>query len=208
MAHVRDGLIWAVIAAVVATAVYVAARSPLLEWREPVYVAAGLAGVIGLAVLVFQPLLAGGLLPGLDVRRGRQVHRVAGAALVLSVVVHVAGLWITSPPDVIDALTFTSATAFSAWGVIAMWGVFGAAVLAVLRRQLSARVWRLGHSALVALVVVATVVHAVLIDGTMGQVSKVALCALALGATGWVLIRLRVWRLLPGVGRRRSSGVR
>ena len=33
--------------------------------------------------------------------------------MAVAVVIHVAGLWITSPPDMIDALLFTSPTPFS-----------------------------------------------------------------------------------------------
>ncbi|MEY8837978.1 ferric reductase-like transmembrane domain-containing protein [Cribrihabitans sp. XS_ASV171] len=188
--------IWLGVAGAVLVPLGIAAGSPLLQWRQPVYVVAGFAGIAGLALLLIQPLLAGGYLPGLPVRRGRLVHRAAGAMLVLAVIVHVAGLWITSPPDMIDALTFTSPTPFSAWGVIAMWGVFAAAALALLRPRLRARVWRIGHSAAVTLVVVTTVVHAVLIEGTMGTVSKLALCLLVVAALLRVLADLRVWRLL------------
>ena len=188
-------LIWGALVLAVALPLGIAATSPLLEWRQPVYIASGLAGVIGLACLLLQPLLAGGLLPGLGMRRGRFVHRFIGTGLLVAVLVHVGGLWITSPPDVVDALTFTSATPFSAWGVIAMWATFAAALVAALRPRLSPRRFRLGHTALVAVVVVTTIVHAVLIDGTMGTVSKWMLCALALAATAKVLLDLRIWRL-------------
>ena len=103
-----------------------------------------------------------------------------GPALVLAVVVHVAALWLTSPPDVVDALLFRSPTPFSAWGVVAMWAVFATALLAALRGRLRLRlvVWRLCHIALAVMIVVGSVVHAMLIDGTMEIVSKVALSAL------------------------------
>ncbi len=90
-----------------------------------------------MALLLVQPLLAGGLLPGLRAQLGRRVHGWIGGLLVASVVVHVGGLWITSPPDVIDALLFASPTPFSVWGVIAMWAIFAAALLATLRRRLA-----------------------------------------------------------------------
>jgi hypothetical protein len=41
-----------------------------------------------------------------------------------------------------------------------------------------------------------SVVHAMLIEGTMGAWSKAALCALAIAATVKVLIDLRCWTLL------------
>jgi hypothetical protein len=121
---------------------------------------------------------------------------VVGGALVGAVTLHVVGLWITSPPDVMDALLFTSPTPFSYWGVIAMWAAFAAGFLAVFRGRLRPRVWRICHTALVAMVVLASVVHAMLIQGTMGVVSKAALCALAVGATAKVMADLRIWRLL------------
>ncbi|PWJ22276.1 ferric reductase-like transmembrane domain-containing protein [Jannaschia seohaensis] len=164
--------------------------SPLLAWREPVYIVAGFAGVVALGLLLVQPLLVGGHLPG---PRGRVAHRWVGAGLVAAIVVHVAGLWITSPPDVIDALTFTSPTPFSGWGVVAMWAAFGAAGLAAIRRRMRPRLWRPAHSALVAVVVIGTVVHALLIQGTMGTVSKAVLCACVLAAAGAVMSRLRAW---------------
>ena len=198
MPSFRAILIWGAFGLAITVPLAVAATSPLLAWRQPVYIASGLAGVLAMALLLVQPLLAGGYLPGLPMRRGRQVHRWIGVTLVTAVVAHVAGLWVTSPPDVIDALLFASPTPFSAWGVVAMWALFAAALLAVLRRRLHIRprVWRLGHSALVAVVVAGSVVHAMLIDGTMGTPSKAALCALALAATIKVLIDLRAWTLL------------
>ncbi len=187
--------IWAALAAALVVPIAAAAVSPLLAWREPVYIAAGFAGVIAMSLLLMQPLLAGGYLPGLAGLRGRRVHRFVGGALVVSVVLHVACLWITSPPDVVDALLFASPTPFSAWGVIAMWAVFAAALLAALRRRLrlSPQVWRLAHTGLAAVVVAGSIVHALLIEGTMETVSKVVLCAIVMLATVKVLADLRVW---------------
>ncbi len=165
--------------------------SPLLAWRDPVYIAAGLAGVLAMGVLLLQPLLAMGVLPGLGGLRGRRVHRWSGLALVVLVLLHVGGLWITSPPDVIDALTFTSPTPFTPWGVIAMWAVFGAAAVALARRHLGARGWRVLHAGLAAVVVVGSAVHAVLIEGTMELISKLALSAVVLMAT--TLAIRQVW---------------
>ena len=59
----------------------------------------------GLQTLVgFGGTLVGGYLPDLSARRSRHLHRWVGGLLVACVVLHVVGLWITSPPDVIDAL--------------------------------------------------------------------------------------------------------
>ena len=185
--------IWCAFVGVIAVAIGLAALSPLLAWRDPVYIVAGFAGVIAMSVMLFQPMLAAGYLPGLSVLQGRRVHRVLGTLLVLSVAVHVAGLWITSPPDVIDALLFRSPTTFSVWGVIAMWAVFAAACLVAIRRklQLQARTWRMSHRLLVAVTVVGSVVHALLIEGTMEIVSKAMLCVLLLATTTVVLVKFK-----------------
>lgn len=195
MKPARVILIWAVPIVVVVASLVAAANSPLLAWRQPVYIVAGFAGIVAMALLLFQPLLAGGSLPGLSPTRSRSLHRWVGAALVLVVVVHVAGLWITSPPDVVDALLFVSATPFSVWGVAAMWAVFATAAMAVLRRRLRLRFrpWRLGHTALAAVTVVGSVVHAMLIEGTMEIMTKTALCVLVLLASVRTLADLRVW---------------
>lgn len=195
MSPVRRILIWAGLLTAIAVPIAASGASPLLAWREPVYILAGFAGVFAMALLLLQPLSVAGYLPGLSGPRGRRVHRWIGGSLVLAVVIHVAALWITSPPDVIDALLFTAPTPFSAFGVIAMWAVFAAVLIAVLRRRirLQPRVWRRVHTALAALVVAGSVVHAVLIEGTMETVSKVALCLLVLAATVKALIDLRVW---------------
>ena len=167
-----------------------AAVSPLLAWREPGYVLAGFAGIFGMTLLLVQPLLAAGELPGLSVVASRRCHRGVGVVLVLAVLIHVAALWITSPPDVIDALSFASPTQFSAWSVIAMWAVFATALLAAVRRRLRLRLWawRMAHTGLGAVIVVGTVVHAVLIDGTMEAISKVALSVLVIAATAKVIL--------------------
>jgi predicted ferric reductase len=193
--RVSRALIRAALLAVLAVPVAAAAFSPQLAWRDPVYIAAGFAGVIAMSLLLLQPVLAGGYLLGLSTAVRRRFHRVVGVILVIAVVVHVAGLWITSPPDALDALLFRAPTFFSAWGVIAMWALFGAALLALLLRRLRLRwwVWRLGHTTLALITVSGSVVHALLIQGTMETMSKVAICTLVVLATARVLYDLRVW---------------
>ena len=131
-----------------------------------------------------------GYLPGLSAYRGRRVHHWIGGALVVAVLVHVAGLWITSPPDMIDALTYTSPTPFSPFGVIAMWAIFAVALLAMFRRRLGLRTWRLVHMLLAAVIVVGGAIHAMLIEGTMETVSKAALCLLVVAAAVKVMADL------------------
>jgi len=183
--------IWPVLVLVIGGALWFAATSPLLQWRQPVYIAAGFAGVVGLALMLVQPMLAARALPGVQAATSRRWHRRTGGAIVRAVVVHVAGLWITSPPDVIDALTFTSATPFSAWGVIGMWGLFAAAGLAAYRRRLrfSPKVWKWVHKGLASGVILCTILHVIPIDGTMEPVTKMVLLICLTTATAWALQR-------------------
>jgi hypothetical protein len=190
----RVTLIWAALAAAIGVPLAAAVASPLHEWRTPVYILAGFAGIIALGLLLVQPLLIGGYLPGLPAYRGRRAHHWIGGALVAAVVVHVGGLWIASPPDMIDALLFTSPTPFSPFGVIAMWAIFAVALLALLRRRLRLRTWRIAHMSLAVVIVAGSVVHGILIEGTMETMSKAALCALVLAAAIKVMADLRVWR--------------
>lgn len=187
----RGVLIWSGLGLAVLIPVGAAAFSPLLAWRDPAYVIAGFAGVIGLAALLVQPVVALGGLPGLTGPRWRRVHRPVGAVLVGLIVVHVGGLWITSPPDVIDALLFRSPTPFAAFGVVAMWAAFATAGLAAARRKLAPHIWRRVHRALAGIIVLGTVIHAMQIEGTMEPVTKAGLCALILGATLVLLFRSR-----------------
>lgn len=175
-------LIWAALAAAICVPIAAAAASPLLAWRGPLYILAGFAGIIALSLTLIQPLLIAGYLPGLSAYRGRRVHHWTGGALVVAVVVHVVGLWITSPPDMIDALLFASPTPFSPFGVIAMWAIFAVALLAGLRRRLRLRTWRIVHMSFAVVIVADSVVHAMLVEGPMETISKAVLCALVLAA--------------------------
>nr|WP_217358578.1 ferric reductase-like transmembrane domain-containing protein [Ruegeria arenilitoris] len=185
--------------AAIAVPVVVAGFSPYLAWRSSIYIAAGFAGVIGLGLLLVQPLLAARMLPGLTAMNSRMVHRWVGIALIAMIALHVGGLWITSPPDVVDALLFRSPTPFSAWGVAAMWAAFAAVVLAALRSRLGwrFRLWRLAHASLALVTILGTVVHALLIEGAMETVTKATLCGLVLFACVRALIRLQVWDVKP-----------
>lgn len=195
MAVLRAILIWGALAAIALVPIIVAAGSEYLQYRSPAYVVAGFAGVIALTLLLLQPLLASGLLPRLSMQLGRRIHRWTGIALLIAIALHVAGLWITSPPDMIDALTFTAPTMFSVFGVVAMWALAASAILAGFRKKLGVRpqVWRFAHTMVAAVVVVGSVAHALLIEGTMGTVSKTLLCAVLVGALLLTVRRLRPW---------------
>lgn len=189
--------VWAGLIGVVATPVLIATGSPYLAYRNLPYIVGGFAGIACLSLFVVQPLLAAGYLPGLTLATARRWHRRLGAGIIACVVLHVAGLYLTSPPDVLDALLLASPTAFSVYGVIAMWGVAATAVLVALRRRAWLRAsWSILHNALALVVVAATVVHALQIEGAMEIVSKWAICLAALAATGVTLLDLRVVRLL------------
>ena len=193
-------LIWSGLALAIIVPLTFAASSEYLAWRDPVYITAGLAGVLALCIALAQPLLAAGWLPGLRLWRGRRVHRVLGVVLVAAVIVHVAGLWLTSPPDIEDALLLRSPTPFSVWGVAGMWALFAAALLAIFQRRLPPLVWRIGHTSLVSIVVLGGVIHAMLIEGTMEPTSKALLCGLTIAATviavaaPWIRNRRRLGR--------------
>lgn len=182
-------LVWAALLAALFVPTALAATSDLLAYRGPVYIIAGFSGIVALYLVLVQPLLIAGYLPGLVGYLGRRAHVWIGGVLVVAVVIHVGGLWITSPPDMIDALTFTSPTPFSPFGVLGMWMIFGVALLAALRRRLglTPRAWRIIHLSLAAIIVLCSVAHAFLIEGTMETLSKVALCALVLAAATKVI---------------------
>lgn len=191
-------LIWAGLAVVMAAPVVLAATSPYLAYRNLPYIVGGFAGIFCLSLFVIQPLLAAGYLPGPGRASERRWHRWVGAAIVVAVVLHVGGLFVASPPDALDALLLVSPTPFSVYGVLAMWGVVATAVLVALRRRVGLRyaTWYVVHNALALVVVVATVIHAVQIEGAMEIVSKWLLCLAALAATGVTLLDLRVIRPL------------
>lgn len=197
---IRGGLL-----AAMAAPVLIAATSPYLAYRSLAYVIGGFAGILCLSLLLVQPLLAAGYLPGLAFARSRRWHRRVGAAILACVVVHVGGLYLTSPPDTLDALLLVSPTPFSVYGVLAMWGIAATALLVALRRRLGLRysTWFLVHNLLALVVVIATVIHALQIEGAMEIRSKWAICLAVLAATAVVLLDLRVIR--PLLRRRRGT---
>jgi len=191
----RIVLFWGALIACIALPLLFTAMSPLIAWRSPVYIMACFAGVIGLGLLLLQPLLIGGYLPGLSKHLSRRAHPRVGAMLIVAVILHVGGLWLTSPQDVIDALTFSSPTPFSDWGVVAMLSLFATTALAIFRRrlQLRAQNWRIAHSFFALVIVIGTVVHAILIEGMMETFSKFILCILVLTITLKLIFGLKFW---------------
>ncbi|WP_375691667.1 ferric reductase [Pseudooceanicola sp. LIPI14-2-Ac024] len=200
----RTALAWSALGLVALGPVAIAAASPLLAWRGAAYIAGGFAGILCLSLLLVQPLLAAGYLPGPTPVTARRWHRRIGAAIVVCVAVHVGGLYLTSPPDTLDALLLVSPTPFSVYGVTAMWAILQTALLVLLRRRMASGRWRIWHNALALVAVVATVVHAVQIEGAMGPISKWILCIATLLATGTALVDMRVIR--PLRRRARAAG--
>ena len=143
-----------------------------------------------------QPLLAAGVLPGLPVSKARKWHRAAGITIAVLIALHVGGLYWTSPPDALDALLLVSPTPFSVFGVIAMWGIVLTVALVALRRKLRLRypVWHVVHNVLVVMVVIATLIHALQIDGLMEPYSKAALCGLVGLVTCAIVFHVRFVR--------------
>ncbi|MBX9451546.1 MAG: ferric reductase-like transmembrane domain-containing protein [Mesorhizobium sp.] len=186
--------------------IMIAAASPFLAYRNATYIAGGFAGIICLALFVIQPLLAAGYLPGSHVLQQRRWHRWAGSAIIACVLLHVGLLFVTSPVDTLDALLLVAPTPFSIYGVAAMWGVALTALLVALRRRLGLRypIWHFIHNGVALMVVIATVIHAVQIEGAMGTLSKWALCIVALLATGLTLLDQRAIR--PFLLRARAKG--
>lgn len=176
------------------TPVVIAAANPLQASRDAIYVTAGLAGVVGMTLLLIQPLLAARYLPGLHAIRARRWHRWIGTGIILAVAVHIGGLYLTSPADAMDALLLVSPTPFSVYGVTAMWGVVIIALLVAVRSRigLGDASWRFVHNGLAVIVIVATVVHALMIEGTMGTLSKVVLSICVVTAATAVTLHLRV----------------
>src|SRR3569833_4183250 len=93
MRPARAAAIWAVLAVAIGVPMALAAASDLLPWRGPLYILAGFAGIAALGLVLVQPLLIAGYLPGLNGYRGRRMHHWIGGALAAAVVIHVAGLW-------------------------------------------------------------------------------------------------------------------
>ncbi|MBN9670852.1 ferric reductase-like transmembrane domain-containing protein [Roseibium aggregatum] len=183
-------IVWAGVAAMMTVPVIMATASPYLAYRNTAYIFGGFAGIFGLAFFFIQPLLAAGFLPGPGVLKQRRWHRFVGTAIVACVLLHLAGLYLTSAADTLDALLLVAPTPFSVYGVIALWGILLTTLLVMFRRRWGLRysAWRLVHNGLALVVVVATVIHALLIQGAMEGFTKWILCLAALASTAGTLL--------------------
>jgi len=167
----------------------------------PITLHSALQGWAQWGLALIQPLLAGRspARPAVAVWpvRGIPMGRVA---LVGMVIVHVAGVVADkSRPDVIDALLFDSPTPFRSGCRRHVGWSSPPALLAAFRRALRIRprAWRIGHTLMVVVVVIGSVLHALLVEGTMGPLSKAAFCAPgSRRATAKALYDLRAWTLL------------
>ncbi|MBO6918532.1 MAG: ferric reductase-like transmembrane domain-containing protein [Rhizobiaceae bacterium] len=187
----RAKLIWLTFIVILFAPLLAAATSEFLQWRDSIYIMAGFAGIAAMSLLLVQPLLIGGYLPSIPPRNNRKIHKWVGASLVGLVIIHVLFLWFTSPPDVIDVLLFRSPTPFSLWGVIAMWAVFFLGLMAALRKRLRLplRLWQRLHLVLATITVIGSVGHALLIEGTMEQFTKITICVLVIAATAKIIFK-------------------
>ena len=152
--------LWVLLGLIVLLPFIQAAMSPLQLSRNPAYIIGGLAGVAALAMLLIQPLFAAGYMPGVHRLRQQRWHRWIGATFGLALLVHIGGLYLTSPDDVSDALLLVSPTPFSVYGVIGLWSAVATILLVLIRRRmrLGVSAWKIVHNILGLVVVVASVV--------------------------------------------------
>lgn len=174
----------------------IAALNPLQTSRNIAYIIGGLAGICALCILLVQPLLAVGYLTHSRITTSRRWHRWLGTSLIFLVAIHVGGLYLTSPDDTSDALMLVAPTPFSLYGVIGLWALGLTALLVALRKRLAFTdmTWKIIHNLLAVVVVISSVIHAVMIDGAMGSLSKQLLCICVVVATCLITLHLRVLR--------------
>ncbi len=179
-------LIWIPVGVVIGLPVLLAAFSPYLAFRSTTYIVAGFSGILCLSLFVLQPLLP---LNTLNIHpvRARWLHRVIGLSVVALTLIHVGGLYLTSPPDVIDALLLRAPTLFSVFGVFALWGVI--LTLAITIFRIRTQTWRIIHQTISSLVIIATAIHALQIEGAMEPVTKWVVCVAAVFATALAVIK-------------------
>jgi len=189
---------WLSVIVIAAVPVIAAAVSPLQSGREALWVVGGMAGVVALSLLFVQPLLMATAPTLLSTRDGIFWHRWSGILIVALVALHIGALYAYSPDDVTDALLLVAPTPFSLYGVISLWCVVLTLGLVVGRRmlRLDHRHWRILHSVLAVAIVAAGAVHAVLIEGAMEEMSKLAICVAALATTTAGALEINILRPL------------
>lgn len=198
-------VVWLGVAAIAVVPVGLAAASPLLQGREALYVVGGMAGVLAFCLLFVQPLLMATAPRLMAPARGLRWHRWVGLAIIAMVGIHVGALYAYSPEDVADALLLVSPTPFSVYGVIGLAALALTAVLAAIRRRLPAgavSLWRLFHSLLAVAIVGAGAVHAMLIEGTMEERSKLLVCVAAVA-----VVLMAAWQVnvQPALRRKQAA---
>lgn len=174
----------------------VALVSPLQTGREAIWVIGALAGVLALSLLVIQVLLPTPWLRGIIIGDDSRVHRLLGIAIAVIVIVHVGGLYVTSPDDIADALVLQAPT-YSRLGVLSAWCLALSLGLALARRKLALTYsdWQIVHAFLAVVVVTTAVAHTVMIRGTLDGPVEVLLCGAAVIAVSAAIVHRFV--LLP-----------
>jgi predicted ferric reductase len=191
-------VVWGLVVACILVPLGIAAANPLQANRDALWIVGGMSGIVALAFLLVQPLLAAGYLPGPSLIAGRRWHRWLGIMIIVAVGLHIGGLYLSSPEDITDALLLVAPTPFSVYGVIGLCGVVLTAVLVAVRSRSGLRYasWRILHNAIALVIVISSIVHALLIEGAMGSISKAILCALVFAATIIVLFRIHLAKAL------------
>jgi predicted ferric reductase len=186
--------VWLIVAAIAAVPVIAAALSPLQRGREFLWITGGMAGVVALSLLFVQPLFTATAPVLTAAGAGIRWHRWGGVAIIAMVALHVGALYAYSPEDVMDALLLVAPTPFSLYGVISLWCVILTGALAAARRKLRLghRRWRIAHSVLAVAIVSSAAVHAVLIEGAMEEISKLAICLAALATTTFGVVEINI----------------
>jgi predicted ferric reductase len=185
--------LWGVVIAAMVVPIALATTSPYLTYRGPLYIAAGFAGIVAMSLFVLQPLLACPVRALIAPATARRWHRIIGASILILILAHVVGLYFVSPPDTIDASLLRAPTWFSLFGVVALWGAVLTALLAMTRLKLPMRPrsWKRLHQSIASIVVIATALHAIQIEGAMEVMSKTLLAGTIVAATVFAARRYR-----------------
>ena len=182
-------VVWLVVAGFVLVPIIVAAASPLQASRDAIWIVGGMAGVVAFAIMSLQLMLIGRFPPLSNSLHERSWHRWIGTAIVALVMLHVGGLCVTSPGDITDALLLVSPTPFALYGVIGLAGVILTAGLAPFCKRVGYRSWQIAHQVLALIIIIGSVVHTLLIEGAMGETSKLVLCTFLVVATAGVVLK-------------------